>query len=215
MKSTKILLPLMLIASIVLIAGFFALTPTYIVANGDVKHFEDSDMSFDLAGTWTVYEYDDPLKTPFLSSSPSTLLLNPGNSSQYSYYNGSLDNLTSNGTVLNTSATNATDVVIVKTEISKMDSLPQGVTLDNAYQSDSMYSLMEGTGNFQLNNQTTFDLNGQTAHQFDYTVTYTRYQDTWIQANGHYYRILSQAPTTVFDEAEPSFNVTLNSFKLK
>lgn len=214
MKS-KILIVLFFVASFVLICGFFALTPTYIEDSGDIRHFEDSDMSFDISKTWTVYEYDDPLKTPFLSSSPSTLLLNPGNNTQYSYYNGSVDDLTANGTVLNTSATNATDVVIVKTEITKMDSLPEGVTIETAYQSDSLYRLMEGTGNFQLNNESTIDLNGQTAYQFEYTISYTTYQDTWIEHNGHYYRILSQAPNTVFDTAQEQFNITLNSFKLK
>lgn len=211
----KLLLPLFFIASLVLIMGFFTLTPTYLEDNGDVRHFECSDMSFDISKAWTVYEYDDSLKTPFLSSTPSTLLLNPGNNSQYSYYNGSLDNLTTNGTVLNTSATNATDVVIVKTEISKLDSLPEGVTIDTAYKSDSMYRLMNGTGDFQLDNQSTVDINGQTAYQFKYTVSYMTYQDTWIEHNGHYYRILSQAPTTVFDSASNEFNITLNSFKLK
>lgn len=211
----KLLLPLFFIASLVLIIGFFTLTPTYLEDNGDVRHFECSDMSFDISRTWTVYEYDDSLKTPFLSNTPSTLLLNPGNNSQYSYYNGSLDNLTSNGTVLNTSATNATDVVIVKTEISKLDSLPEGVTIDTAYKSDSLYRLMNGTGDFKLDNQRTVDINGQTAYQFEYTVSYMTYQDTWIEHNGHYYRILSQAPSTVFDSSSNEFNITLNSFKLK
>lgn len=211
---TKIILPILLIASVVLIAGFFALTPSYIQTNGDLKHFEDGDMSFDLPAAWTVYEYDDPIKTPFLSNNPKDIIINPTNQSEYSYSNGTL-NETGNSTILNTSATNATDVVIVQTEITKMDSLPNGTTIDNAYQSDSIYKLMEGTGNFQLNNQTTFDINGHTAHQFVYTVSYTVYQDTWIEANGHYYRVLSQAPTTVYDEAQSSFNVTLSSLKLK
>ncbi|WP_455645833.1 hypothetical protein [Methanosphaera sp.] len=211
----KIILPVLLVLSVVLIAGFFVLTPSYIQDNGDVKHFEDSDMSFDLSKSWTVYEYDDPLKTPFLSSSPSSLLLNPGNSSQYSYYDGNVEDLTANGTVLNTSATNATDVVIVKTEITKMDSLPNGVTIDEAYKSDSLYAIMDGTGDFQLLNQSTFDLNGQTAHQFVYTVTYTKYQDTWFEVNGHYYRVLNQAPTSVYDNAEGQFNTTLSTLNFK
>lgn len=211
----KLLLLLFFIASIVLISGFFTLTPTYIENNGNVRHFEDNDMSFDMASSWTVYDYDNPLKTPFLPNSPSTLLLNPGNNSQYSYYNGSISDLTSDGSVLNTSATNATDVVIVKTDITKLDSLPEGVTIDTAYKSDILYRLMNGTGDFKIDKQTTFDLNGKTAYQFEYTVSYITYQDTWIEHNGHYYRILSQAPSSVFNKASNEFNITLNSFKLK
>ena len=57
----KLLLLLFFIASIVLISGFFTLTPTYIENNGNVRHFEDNDMSFDMASSWTVYDYDNPL----------------------------------------------------------------------------------------------------------------------------------------------------------
>lgn len=190
-------------------------SPTFITDNGDVKHFEDNDLSFDLSKAWTVYEYDDPIKTPFLSGSPSSLLINPGNNSQYSYYNGSVEDLTANGTILNTSATNATDVVIVKTEISKQDSLPDGVSLEEAYKSDSLYNVMGSSGKFSLSNQSAIEIDGKQAYQFVYTVSYVTYQDTWIDNNGHYIRVLSQAPTTVFSNAKPQFDFTLDTLKIK
>lgn len=191
------------------------ITPTYLQSTGELRHFEDADISFDINQTWTVSQYDDALLVPFLSNSPRNLTLTPTSKTAYSYYNGSLDDLTANGTVLNTSRTNATDVVIVQTEISRMDKLPEGVTLDEAYKSDSLYKVMENTGNFQLDNSTTLTIDGKIAHQFSYTVTYTHYQDTWIESNGYYYRILSQAPNSVFSSAESQFNLTLDSFKIK
>lgn len=210
--NSKILSIILIICSIGLIAGFFIFTPQYIQDNGENYHFADSDLSFDLPKTWTVYEYDDPIKTPFLSSSPSSLIVNPASKSTYSYYDGNVSELSQNG-VLNTSATSATDVAIVTTEISKMDSLPEGITLDNAYQSDSIYGIMESSGQFQLESATVMQVDGKDARQFIYSVTYTKYQDTWIQANGHYYRILSQAPNTFYDEADSVFDTIVNSMK--
>ncbi len=209
----KIFLPLLLIASIVLIAGFFVMVPDYVQDYGDLKHFEDSDMSFSFNKSWTIDEYDDALKTPFLSNSPSNITLVPSSKTEYSY--GDVENLTSNGTVLNTSTTNATDVVIVQTEITKYDSLPEGVTIDEAYKSDSLYQLMNSTGDFSMNNSTTIDLGGKTAYQFTYTVSYITYQDIWVESNGCYYRILNQAPNSVFPTAESQFNIILNSIKFK
>ncbi|MCD7782119.1 MAG: hypothetical protein LUG89_05440 [Methanosphaera sp.] len=214
MKLKNILLILLVIASIVLIAGFFVMSPTYISSNNDVKHYEDNDISFDLPSTWTVSDYDNALLTPFLGSSPSTITVAPNSDNEYSYYNGSVDEL-SNGTVLNTSTTNATDVVIVQTEISRMDEISDNYTLEEAYKSDSIYGVMGGTSSFELVNSTSTQINGMNAYQFVYTVSYTTYQDTWIEYNGHYYRILNHAPTSVYDTAESQFNVILNSFQVK
>ncbi len=190
------------------------MTPTYLQNNGDMKHFEDSDVSFDINSTWTVSQYDNAILVPFLSGSANSLTLTPTSKTAYSYQ-GDISNLTSDGKVLNTSTTNATDVVIVQSEITKMDSLPDGVSIDDAYKSDSLYKVMENTGSFNLDNQTTVDINGKPAHQFRYTVTYTQYVDTWIEDNGHYYRILCQAPSTVFGSAESQFDIILGSFKIK
>ena len=201
--------------SIVLIGLFFVISPNFITENGDVKHFEDNDYSFDMSKSWTVNEYDDLLKTPFLSSSPNSIIVNPVDSNQFKYYNGSVEDLTANGTVLNTSSTNATDVVIVKTEITKYDSLPNGITLDNAYQSDSLYSLMYDSGKFDMVNDTVMTIDGNNAHQFNYRVSYVTYQDTWIESNGKYIRILSQAPNSVYDNALPQFDYLISTFKVK
>ena len=65
---TKILPYILLICSVVIIALFFMLTPTYLTANGDMNHFEDNDYSFDLPNTWTVYEYDDQDSFPIKQS---------------------------------------------------------------------------------------------------------------------------------------------------
>lgn len=212
---TKIITIILFVLSIILIAGFFFVTPAFMQTNGEYKHFEGSEIAFDLAPTWTVYEYDDPIKTPFLTSTPNEILLNPVNSSQYSYINENLSDVTSKNTVLNTSTTNATDVVIVKTIITKINSLPEGISIDNAYQSDSLYGIMNGSGTFEIVSNSTFDINGKTAHQFIYDVSSIRYQDTWIEANGHYYRIQSQAPLGVYSDAESTFNITTHSFKIK
>lgn len=214
MKS-KLLAGVLLILSVMLIGGFFYLTPTYIQDAGDLKHFEDADLSFDLSKNWTVYEYDDAIKTPFLSSSPSHLILTPVDNSMYSYYEGDVEDLTANGTVLNTSTTNATDVVIVQTEIAKIKSLPEGFSLDNAYQTDSIYRMMASSGKFHLVSDTALEVDGHQAHQFVYDVSYSRYQDTWIQGDGNYYRVFSYSPTTVYGEAEPIFNQTLSTLKIK
>ena len=210
--NSKLLSIILIICSIGLIAGYFVFTPTFIHQNGDVKHFSDSDMSFDIPNSWTVYEYDDPIKTPFLSSSPSSIIVNPASQSTYSYYDGNISDLEQNG-VLNTSATSATDVAIVTCEISKMDKLPEGVTLDNAYQSDSIYGIMESSGKFNLESATVIQVDGKDARQFVYTVGYTNYKDTWIEANGHYYRVLCQAPNTFYGDAESVFDTIVNSMK--
>ncbi len=209
-----LLLALLIIASVVMIWSFFTMTPTYLESDGNITHYEDDDISFNIPATWTVYEYDDPLFTPFLTSTPSELLLNPSSGNEYSYYNGSTDEV-SNDTLLNTSATNATDVVIVQTQITKVDSLPEGISIEEAYKSDSIYQVMAGTGNFELNNQTTMDINGDKAYEFVYTVTYTKYQDIWIEHGGSYYRILSQAPITVYSTSADDFDVITDSFQIK
>ncbi len=212
----RILAPVFLILAIVCIALFFIMAPTYITENGDMKHFEDNDLSFDFSKNWTVYDYDDALKTLFLSGSPNTLIINPGDSSQYSYYEGDMNELTDNGTaVINTSSTNAFDVAIVKTEITKHDSLPEGITLDNAYKSDSLYKLMDGSGQLILTGDSELEIDGKKAHQFNYTVTYTSYTDTWVEHNGHYFRVLSQAPTQLFSQAEPYFTNIVDTLKIK
>ena len=150
----KAVVILLFVVSIILIALFFVITPSFITDNGDFKHFEDNDMAFDMYDDWTVYEYDDPIKTPFLSTSPNTLLLNPVNSDKFNYSTDSIDTSVSEGEVINTGTTNAFDVAIVKTEISKIDSLPEGVTLDDAYKADSLYPLMSSSGGFNLENDT-------------------------------------------------------------
>ena len=211
----KSIVLILAVLSIVLIVLFFVISPNFITENGDVKHFEDNDYSFDMSKSWTVNEYDDLLKTPFLTSSPNSIIVNPVDSNQFKYYNGSVEDLTANGTILNTSSTNATDVVIVKTEITKYNSLPNGITLDNAYQSDSLYSLMYDSGKFDMVNDSVMTIDGKNAHQFNYRVSYVTYQDTWIESNGQYIRILSQAPNSVYDNAVPQFDFLLNTFKVK
>lgn len=211
----KSILLILSILSIIFIALFFVITPSFITENGEAKHFEDNDYSFDMSNSWTVNEYDDFLKTPFLSSSPNSIIVNPVDTNQFSYYNGSVEDLTANGSILNTSTTNATDVVIVKTEITKHDSLPDGITLDDAYKSDSLYSLMYDSGKFEMVNDSAMMIDGKNAHQFNYRVSYVTYQDTWIESNGHYIRILNQAPNSVFDNAAPQFDYLLNTFKVK
>ena len=211
---TKIIVPILLILSVLIISSFFMIVPNYLTVNGNTKHFESDDYSFDMSKSWTVYEYDDILKTPFLSRGPESIIVNPVDTSQFSYYNGSFDDLSKNG-VLNTSTTNATDVVIVKTEISKIESLPEGVTLDNAYKSDSLYSLMDSSGQFSMGNNSSLQISGKQARQFNYNVGFTSYKDTWIESNGHYYRILSQAPNPVYKNAQPQFDYIVQSFKVK
>lgn len=214
MRERAILL-ILSVLSIVFIALFFMITPSFITDNGDAKHFDCSDYSFDMSSAWTVNEYDDLLKTPFLSNSPKSIILNPVDESQFSYYNGSRDDLTANGTILNTSTTHATDVVIVKTEIIQYDSLPDGISLDDAYRADSLYSLMNETGQFAMINDTPMTIDGKNAHQFTYTASYVTYQDTWIESHGHYIRIKSQAPNGFYDNAVSQFDYLVNTFKVK
>ena len=209
----KLLLPILGVLSIIFIASFFIMAPTYITDNGNSKHFEDKDLSFDMSREWSVYEYDDLLKTPFLSSSPDLIILNPSNKSQFSNYNGSLEALQDD--VINTSSTNQFDVAIVKTEITKHDSLPQGVSLADAYKADSLYGLMSSTGGFNLQGDTALTISGKNAHQFNYVVSNVIYQDTWIENNGHYIRDLSQAPSGFFDQAKTQFYFVINLLNIK
>ncbi|MBO7718939.1 MAG: hypothetical protein J6S29_02175, partial [Methanosphaera sp.] len=62
---------------------------------------------------------------------------------------------------------------------------------------------------------TVIQVDGKDARQFVYTVSYTQYKDTWINAGGHYYRILCQAPNTFFDEADSVFDTIITTMKLK
>ena len=210
-KSTILIL---FIASIILIAAFFLITPSFITDNGDFKHFEDNDMSFDMYNTWTVYEYDDALKKPFLSTTPDSILLNPVDDSQFSFDNGQAANTSSEG-VVNTGTTNAYDVAIVKTQITKINSLPDGISLDDAYKSDSLYSLMTGSGQFQLINDTALTVSGKPAHQSIYKVSGTTYHDTWIDANGYYLRVNSQAPSGFMDDVQPQFDYLISTLNIK
>ena len=76
------------------------MTPTYLQNNGDMKHFEDSDVSFDINSTWTVSQYDNAILVPFLSGSANSLTLTPTSKTAYSYQ-GDISNLTSDGKVVN------------------------------------------------------------------------------------------------------------------
>lgn len=209
----KLLLPIFGVLSIIFIASFFVMSPTFITENDDGKHFEDSDYSFDMNNDWTVFEYDDLVKTPFLSTSPDLIILNPMSKSQFSHYDGDLDELEDE--VINTSSTNEFDVAIVKTEITKHDSLPDGVTLADAYKADSLYSLMSSTGGFNLQENTPLTISGKEAYQFTYVVSGVTYYDTWINNNGHYIRILSQAPSGYYDDAQSQFNRIVDTFNVK
>lgn len=209
----KLLLPILGILSIIFIASFFMMSPTFITNNGDSKHFEDNDMSFDMSNEWTVYEYDDVLKTPFLSTTPNLLILNPVSKSQFSNYEGNVSELEDE--VINTSSTNDFDVAIVKTEITKHDSLPEGVTLDDAYKSDSLYSLMSSSGKFNLEDTKALEISGKNARQFTYVVSSVTYQDTWVENKGHYVRVLSQAPTGFFNEAKTQFDYLISTLNIK
>lgn len=205
---------ILLVCSVVFIAGYFVMTPSYITQNGDVRHFSDGDLSFDLPSNWTVYEYDDPIKTPFLSNNPKSIILNPGSNNMYSYNQAEIPEL-DEGEVLNTSTTNATDVVIVKSEITKVDSLAEGTSLETAYKTDSVYGMMESNGQFNINSSTPMQVSGKNAYQFVYSDTSTMYKDTWIEDDGHYIRILSQAPNSVYSDAEPIFDNIVNTLVIK
>ncbi|MBR0473077.1 MAG: hypothetical protein IJI98_10330 [Methanosphaera sp.] len=210
---SKVLLPIIGVLSIIIISLFFVMSPTFITNNGDSKHFEDNDLAFDMTNNWTVYEYDDIIKTPFLSSSPDSIIINPISKSQFSYYDGNVEELQDD--VINTSSTNQFDVAIVKTEITKHDSLPKGVTLDDAYKADTLYSLMSGSGKFNLEETKTLNVNGKNARQFKYTVSLVTYQDTWIENNGHYFRVLSQAPTDFYADAQTQFDYLISTLVIK
>lgn len=214
MKS-KVLSIALLLCSVVFIAAFFMLTPSYVTGSGDVKHFEDNDYSFDLPNTWTVYEYDDPIKTPFLSSTPSSIILNPSNSRMYNDNQEELEALENSSEVINTSATSATDVLIIKAEIQKMDSIPDGVSFEEAYKSDSIYGVMESSGQFNLESSEAVTVSGKNAMRFTYTVGSTSYRDTWVESNGHYYRFFAQCPTGVASETASVFDTIENSWIIK
>ncbi len=206
----KFIVPLLLLASIILVVGFFLITPTFVTTNGDLKTFQDNEVSFTYPSNWTAYDYENPMKIPFLSSTPDELEIDPQNTDAYNQYNNNTTLINSNGT-----ATNASDVLIIKTQISKVKSLPTGISLANAYQSDSLYKLMSSTSSYGMISNRSITVNGHQGYQFVYKVSSSTYQDTWIEYNGHYYRILSQSPTTVYDHVEKDFNNTVNSFKLK
>ena len=74
---------------------------------------------------------------------------------------------------------------------------------------------MYDSGKFEMVNDSAMMIDGKNAHQFNYRVSYVTYQDTWIESNGHYIRILNQAPNSVFDNAAPQFDYLLNTFKVK
>lgn len=206
---------ILLICSVVFIALFFMLTPTYITANGDMKHFEDNDYSFDLPNNWTVYEYDDPIKTPFLSSNPSSIILNPTSKKIYNDNQQAIEQLENSTDVINTSATNVTDVYIVKADITKMDRLPDGVSFEEAYKSDSIYGVMGSSGQFNLDSSEAITVSGKKAMRFNYNVGSTSYRDTWVESNGHYYRFLGQCPSGIYSEVSSAFDTIEGSWVIK
>jgi len=206
---------ILLICSVVLIALFFMLTPTYLTANGDMNHFEDNDYSFDLPNTWTVYEYNDAIKTPFLSSSPSSIILNPTSKKIYNDNEAAISQLENSSDLINTSATNVTDVYIIKAEISKFDKLPNGVSFEEAYKSDSIYGVMEGSGQFNLESSEPVTISGKNAMRFNYNVGSTSYRDTWVESNGHYYRFFGQCPSGISSDVFGVFDTIENSWKIK
>ena len=62
----KFIVPLLLLASIILVVGFFLITPTFVTTNGDLKTFQDNEVSFTYPSNWTAYDYENPMKIPFL-----------------------------------------------------------------------------------------------------------------------------------------------------
>ena len=208
----KIIAPIiLLILSVILIIGFFTLTPDYVHITGDQKHYEDNAISFNYPNTWTLWDYENPLKTAILSNTPNQLELDPDNTTRYD------SNLNNNSSSVVTSggAQNASDVIIIKTQITR-EKLSDGLSLDNAYESNNLYKLMKDTQTYEMvsNNSTT--INNHQAKIFVYEVSSKTYQETWIQAdNGDYYKILSECPTGIYRTVQNEFNSIVNSFIIK
>ncbi|MDO5851831.1 MAG: hypothetical protein Q4Q23_05030 [Methanobacteriaceae archaeon] len=211
MNKNIIISIILLLLSVILITGFFSLTPDYVQITGTQKHYEDSAISFDYPNTWTLWDYENPLKTSILSDSPNQLELDPDNTTKY---NTQLNN-NSSSVVNSNGAQNASDVIIIKTEITR-ETLNGSLSLDNAYESNNLYKLMKDTASYKMvsNNSTT--INKHQAKIFVYEVSSKTYQETWIQAsNGQYYKILNECPTALYKTVQQEFNIIINSFNIK
>jgi hypothetical protein len=180
--------------AVIFLILFVVMSPKYVTAESGLKHYEDKEISFDYPNNWNIEYYENPAATLFLPA-PTDIEVKANNIRTLKTNNSSSDNF-----------------VGFKTTVSKINSLPPGISLENAYQGQEFYVLMVNNPSYKFISKETLKLNNLTGYKFTYEDQAYQFQEYWFSKNNKYYKIVFQIPK---NNNNSSALIIANSFKVK
>ncbi len=185
---------------------YVVLAPKYVTYGQNMKHYNDSEVSFDFPKNWVISDYENPFETFFLSEPKNLTITRQDMASQ---------NTSSSSADLNNSAPDITNPTMLTVTISKRSSLTAGITLENAYKLNENYPLIEKTPGYHFISQNVTTVDGVKAYEFIYGDETHKYYDVRFEKNGKLYGISCQVLTNSFNSEKTNFDRLTNSFHVK
>jgi hypothetical protein len=207
LKIKHLMVPILIAVTVLSILTYVVLAPEYVTYRQNVKHYNDSEISFDFPQNWVISDYENPIETFFLSE-PENLTINRHDTISQ---NTSSSSMNQN----NNSAPDITNPTMLTVTISKRSSLTASITLDNAYKLNENYPLIEKTPGYQFISRNVTTVDGVTAYEFLYGDETHIYYDVWFEKNGKFYGIACQTLTDSFNSEKTNFDLLINSFHVK
>jgi hypothetical protein len=181
--------------AIIFLALFVLLAPQYVTAGSSgLKHYEDKDIAFDYPSDWSIEYYENPAATLFLPV-PTDIDVKAN--------------------IIRTNKTNNSsneNFVGFSASVSKIPTLPTGITLENAYQGEEFYILMVNNPSYKFVGREAININNLTGYKFSYQDQAYQFQEYWLTKNNQYYKIVFQIPK---NNNNTNALVILNSFLVK
>ena len=196
---------MLILVSIVSVVSFVTSAPSYVTSSQNLKHYNDSEISFDFPQNWVISNYENPVET-FFSSEPGNLTITRQDSVPQNY--------PSNVTQTN-SAPDPSNPTMTTVTITKTDSLPSGITLEDAYKTNGFYNLVEQTPGYAFVSQNQVTVDGAAGYEFIYGDDMDKYYEVWFEKNGKFYGITCETLKESFDSDKNNFDMIVNSFHVK
>lgn len=196
---------MLILVSVLSVVSFVTSAQNYVTSSQNLKHYNDSEISFDFPQNWVISNYENPIET-FFSSEPGNLTITRHDSGSQNYPS----NITQTNSAPDPSNPTMTTVTITKT-----DSLPSGITLENVYKANGFYNLVEQTPGYTFVSQNRATVDGAAGYDFIYGDEMDKYYEVWFEKNGKFYGITCETLKESFDSEKNNFNTIVTSFHVK
>lgn len=205
MKIINLLASVLIVVAVLSVTSFVTSAPTYVTYGQNIKHYNDSEISFNYPENWIISNYENPVET-FFSSKPQNLTITRHDSDWQN---------SSSAVNQENCAPDPSNPTMTTVNIKRENSLSPNITLENAYRSNDFYPVIEQSPGYTFISQKSIMVDGAAGYEFIYGNQLDQYYDVWFEKNGKIYSITCETLKESFDAEKKNFDMIVNSFHVK